>query len=327
MANEFHSLDMNFNNDHSNFTNFGRIYDPDENARIIAQLPFQNVYEANPDLKDTSDDTEVFLWEAELAVTGATEPRDPHNQTIGDCTSQGTGGALEDLQYVRIGWRGEGEEFHPISTETLYGNARIDIGGGRIFGDGAVTAWLFQAAQKEGFLARGRYTDPSSNNVLDLTNYSGQLAKQMGSKGVPKWLKDYMIKHLLQTFAQVHDADQACDLMRHGYPVVIGSNQGFTTTRDENGFCQPSGHWNHCTYWRGYSKISNKRQGAVYQQSWGPNMPSGNRNIITPGGKQITLPKGAFFVDMKTFDNMIKQGDAWAPSDIMGFAALDYKMW
>lgn len=318
--------DYVFSPDHAYMDcNFGRIHDP-ESTQIFAQsLPNQNLYQANPALQGTSDDTEVFLWEAELLVTGSKEPRPPHHQTIGDCTSHGTSGALEDLQYIQIGWRGMPGEFHMVASEALYGAGRVDIGGGHSFGDGAVTAWLIQAAMKEGFLARQPYDD-GQGHTIDLTNYSGSVAKAMGNKGVPSWLKPLMLKHLLQGAVQAHSADEACDGMRNGHPVVVGSNVGFSMTRDSDGFCRRGPRWDHCTYFRGYTKVPGKRQGVVYQQSWGPGMPSGPRNITTPGGKQIILPEGAYFIDMEVFDTMIKQGDGWILSASTNFEGLDFNI-
>lgn len=300
---------------------FGRIEDPEETAAFVSSLPHTELYGLAPKLEDASQDLEVFLWECELQVTGKDQPRPPHNQTIGDCTSHGTTGALEDLQYVLIVMKGDPYEFQSLSSEALYGAGRVDIGRSRLGGDGAVTAWLVKAALTEGVVPRAKY------GKYDLSVYDGKVARSFGRNGVPAEIKDAMLKHLVKSAIPVTSASQACDLMATGSPIVAGTNTGFQMTRDDEGFCKRGPHWSHCTYFRGFSRLDGKRQGAVYQQSWGPGAPGGNRQIVTPGGKKLLLPEGAFFVEMDVFDSMMKQGDAFGFIDFHGIEALDWAIY
>jgi hypothetical protein len=311
--------------------NFGRIEDPDHVEQFVASQPFGNLAQAAPDFIGSSNDMEVFFWEAEELVTNTVRP--PHNQArAGSCTSQGVSGGLEDLQFIRIGWRGFAEEFKWVLSEFLYGGGRQDIGRGRFRTEhlgrpdgGCVTSYVVQYAIEKGFLPRGKYT--FGGREVDLTTYTDINSVYFGNNGVPSELLELQHEHLLLGSIRPNSADEACDMMRHGIPIVAGSSQGFTTVRDSDGFCRPGPRWDHCTYFRGFVKTG-KRPGVVYQQSWGPNMPSGPRQIVVPSGRTITLPEGAFFVDMDVFEHRIVAArDIHGLVDMSGFATLDYKFW
>jgi hypothetical protein len=56
-------------------------------------------------------------------------------------------------------------------------------------------------------------------------------------------------------------------------------------------------------------------------------MPGGPRTITLDSGRELDLPEGCFFVDPDTFNDMCRQGEAYALSDTMGFVELDYKFY
>ena len=78
---------------------------------------------------------------------------------------------------------------------------------------------------------------------------------------------------LVSTFAELQDA------LANGYPVTVCSNQGFTMTRDEQGFCSPSGTWGHCMC---IGALRFDRPGACILQSWGRMKPSGPTDLDQP---------------------------------------------
>lgn len=303
--------------------NFGIIFDPEASARALAMFPSENLYQANPQLESSSEDTEDFLFDDELAVTGNSEVRPPHHQTVGNCTSEGTSGAIEDLEYVLIN-KGSAFEFKMVACEPLYGLGRTRFGSRPPIGDGAVTAYVVAAACKFGFLARQPYQDDKGDQI-DLSTYSGSLCRQLGSKGVPSWLDPIMSQHVVKDMTKITSVEMAHDALHNKKPIICGSSQGFSMTRDSSGFCKPQGVWQHCTYWRGQTNKTGKRKGFVYQQSWGPNMPSGNKDITTPAGRSLRLPEGAFFIDDDVAAHMIAAGDTWVISDEVGFPGLDFK--
>lgn len=269
---------------------------------------------------------ETFIWEIEQALTGAVRP--PHNQKIGDCVSHGSSGAAEDLQFVQM-LVDPSLKFMPISSEVMYSLARVQIGqGGCGWGDGAVVAWAFEAMQKYGLLARGKYGN------IDLTNYDARLAHDWGAPraGCPSDLAELAKAHLVIKCQLLQASrsgpslyEQARDVIVNKGLIVTGSNQLYSMSRDQDGFCGRDGHGGHCTYYRGVSDNS-KRAGIVYQQSWGPQVPSqGAQQITLPSGRTITLPPGAFFIDADNFDYMHSGGDSevWALTAEVGWIAPD----
>lgn len=269
---------------------------------------------------------EAFQWEIEELLTG--KVRDPHNQGIGDCVSQGATGAVEDLEFWEM-LMDPTLKFMPLSSEVMYGLARVQVGrGGCGYGDGAIVAWALEAMKSIGVLARGVY------GKWDLTTYNSKIAKQFGDprNGAPTELADLCKANLVLNVELLVPSrngpsvyEQARDIIASKGTIVTGSNQLFGESRDAQGFCSRGGRGGHCTYYRGVSDNS-RRPGIVYQQSWGNNMPSqGAQKITLPSGREITLPKGAFFIDATQFDAMhngggnevwaITRGTSWAKPD------------
>ena len=82
----------------------------------------------------------VFLWDACKRVVGG--HLTAHDQDgVGCCVGEGFSSAVEYLQCVEIALGNEPEEYRPISSESVYGLSRVEVGGGRISGDGSTGAW------------------------------------------------------------------------------------------------------------------------------------------------------------------------------------------
>lgn len=313
---------------------------PDQGTKeqIWASLPFESLMQAAPEFLSADDDADVFFFDAEAKylktlfesgteipwkVTRVQTPDGEviyllnHKQTQSDCTSHGASGAMEDEQMVDIVWRGTAAEFHPIASEPLYGGAVVTIM--QSHGDrGAFTSAPLQYASQYGFLKRGAY------GQWDLTNYNSQAVLNFCQHGVPSDLVTAENSFKLQTMLPVHSYDEGSALMRQGYSISLGSNQGFSLTRDSDGFCRPQGHWAHCTRMRG--RRGGKKPGWAYGQSWGAGMPSGPNIVTLDSGRSLALPEGTFFIDPDTVNRMIGQGECYAVSKLAMFVTLDYKM-
>ena len=81
-------------------------------------------------------------------------------------------------------------------------------------------------------------------------------------------------------------------------PVTVCSDQGFTMTRDKDGFCRASGVWNHCML---INAVRFDRPGALICQSWGPDTPSGPTSL--------EQPSFSFWCDKKTVEHSLLPGD------------------
>jgi hypothetical protein len=279
----------------------------------------QYLMAAAPLVLENGKGKEGFLWEIEQRLTGSVRP--PHLQTIGDCVSHGFSGACDDLQFVQM-LKSPTNQFKELSTEAIYGIARIQIGKGQCGSeDGAVVAWALEGGQKFGLLPRGVY------GSYDVSAYNANLAKKWGMSGTPQELCDIAKSHLVTKAFLIEGSnkyEQARDVIASGGVVVTGSNTLYSQTRDREGFCKPQGSGGHCTYYRGFK--DDKRPGLTYQQSWGPNSPTGGAMPLTlPSGKEIALPPGAFFCDAADFERAhrgqdsevwaITAEDGWLPPD------------
>lgn len=295
----------------------GWVDDPRAVERFVATLERPLFGLAAPHLKGTGRGKDVLFWMAEEKILGKVLPA--HRQTIGDCVSHGWGRGVQDLKLIEIAIKGEREQWQgEIATEPIYAGSRVEIGGGRLSGDGSIGAWAAGWVKQYGVLLRSKYDE------FDLTRYSGRKARQWGRRGagVPDALEPIAREHPVRTVSLVTDADEGRDALVNGFPIPICSNQGFTTQRDRQGFCRPRGSWAHCMEARGYCTVKGNRPAVAIQQSWGES-PTGPNRLTLESGREIALPQGVFLIDMEVFDRMLKQKDSFAISNFEGFPAQD----
>lgn len=287
----------------------GHVYDWREVDAYVSRADRPVFGAAAAPLKDSGKGKTVLLHLLVAKVLGAFLPS--HLQTIGDCVSHGTGKAVDVVKCVEIA-SGEEEEFvAETATEPIYAYSRVEVGKGqRGTSDGSVGAWGMEAI-KAGTLLRRKY------DSVDLTTYNGQLAKKWGKPkaGVPDDLEPTMREHPIQTASLVTTYEEVRDAIANGYPVVVCSNQGFTTTRDKDGFAGPSGSWAHCMYLLAVDDAF-KRPGCLCDNSWGDDW-------IT-GPKRLEQPNGSFWIDAQIIHAMVSRNqDSYAISGYQGFPKRD----
>lgn len=257
----------------------------------------------NGEIKGSGEGVQVRLIQAYEKVTQ--KPFEARKQEIGDCVSFGYGLAVEILSAVEIA-AGQREEYHgQIATEPLYALSRVEIGGGRIRGDGSTGAWAAKAVMQFGVVLRRRYSQ------YDLTKYRPDWAKSWGDIGCPDDLETIAREHPVQTAAVVSSAVEAADALSNGFPIGICSNQGFTMQTDKDGFAKPRGQWGHCMCVVGVDAKSD-RPGFEIINSWGPSWISGPRHVLGTAS-------GGFWADWDVVDRMLRQGDSHALSGFVGF--------
>lgn len=288
------------------FVAAGWVPDPDAVKATLQTLP-------NPYFRDTpagkavfgDEPKEVFLWQAVEKVTG--QPIKVHDQSsVGSCVSFGTSRAAEKSLAVGI-TQGDRFQFKYLVEEAVYGGSRVEIGGGRIRGDGSVGAWAAKWCTQYGCLPRGTY------GTYDLATYSTSRAREWGQRGCPDDLEPEAKKYPAGDAAMVTTWAEAKKALAQGYGIAVCSNQGFTMQRDANGVCRPSGSWAHCMCLDGYCEIDGEEYGHI-ENSWGPNAHTGP---VGPG-KPSTA---GFWAKASVVGRMLGQQDSFAYSAVKGFPA------
>jgi hypothetical protein len=252
-------------------------------------------------------DEDVFLWQAVRKVTGKAPPYYPNinQQSVGCCVGCGWKHSADVCQAFQI-VRGVRAEWKPLSAEVIYGESRVDVGGGRISGDGSNGSWAAKAAQVYGMAPMEKI------GSTDLTTFSPSRARQFGKSGVPAEVKAVAKQHPVKGCALVKSWTDVKRAVQQGYPVAVCSNVGFRMERDATGRCRPQGNWNHCMAILAVRAGDN--EGGFILNSWGDNAHTGP---VWPAD----MPVAGFWADASVIDRMVRQGDSFALSDLQGFAA------
>lgn len=236
-----------------------------------------------------------------------------HYQRRGTCVSQGYARGVQFTALTDMVVRNQGEEWiarvHPGS---IYGASRVEVGSGRLGrGDGSLGSWAIQAVRKYGVLYRIRYE--SANGSVDLTADQDELYSVewgLPGRGVPDVLEPAMREHIIEDGALVRTGEEYLECAYDWRWVPICSSRGFTTTRDQYGFCYPRGTWNHCMLAAGILAVKHPRYpsgrlGVPVYQSWGQNNPAGNARVTLQTGQEITLPTGVFLSPIEVLNDDI----------------------
>lgn len=301
---------------------FGWHHRPEDVRAVLYELertqpvmPYASI--AASHLKRADDDRPVLLWKAEEKVKGGEQPSWDQGQ-VGTCVSFGWGRGTNDLLYGMVARGVSDKPPADVATEPIYGGSRVEVGGGRISGDGSVGAWAAKWVSGWGLLFRQPYLSGKWN----LSKYSEQLSRHWGYYGVPDELEPVCKEHPVKTVALVQKASEAWSLLGNGYPIPICSGVGFDSPLVE-GFCERSGSWGHCMLLRG--RLIAKRRGKnlkafVIQNSWADYLAGQGEPYVTDGdGKRVKLPQGCFCVDEATVDLILSEQDSFSISDAIGF--------
>lgn len=276
---------------------------PDEVAIITSTLPLKVFGDTDAGKSLDALPDHVYLWDATRKLTG--EPGKPQNQgSVGSCTGFGGARSIERTLSAQIVSSG-GFEFRMISEEVLYAGSRVEIGGGRLNGDGSTGGWIAKFAIDYGAAPKAQL------GSYDLTNYDQSRARQWGNSGVPNDLEPEVKKFGVKTVTKVTSWAEAKRALANGYGVMVCSDQGFTRQRDSNGVCKAQGQWMHCMAFDGYHVEGGKEYGHI-ENSWGPDYHVGPTGWGSPN-------TAGFWADSSVIDRMLRQGDSWTFSAVQGF--------
>jgi len=291
-------------------------------AAIAREQPFPPYFsDSEAHAVPVRGDKDVLLWEAERKVRGRLMPS-WNQRRAGTCVSFGWARGGNDLVMQAAADGLIEAPASDLATEPVYALSRVEVGGGRISGDGSVGAWAAKAVRDWGMILRGVH------GRYDLSEYSESLSRQWGRTGLPDDLEPVARQKPIRGVALVRTGQEAWDAGGSGYPVPVCSNRGFTSRYDQ-GFCDPSGSWNHCMVFRG--RVTARRGGRLVralpcQNSWGGYI-QGERSYEDADGNRRELPEGCFLVDLEVADRMLRQADSFAVSSIEGFPRRERLEW
>lgn len=219
----------------------GWVCDPDEVATVADRMRGPRLFADTPAGRTGQDlPSAVYGWKA-YEVLFARPPPVKNQGQVGSCVSFGTNSAVERTLAAEIGRRGGvAGEWTRFAEEATYGGSRVEIGGGRIRGDGSIGVWAADFVTKYGCVPRAAYP------TADLTTYSEARCRQWGDRGVPTEFEAEARKFPVKAYSQVKSWTDAKKAMAQGYFIAVCSNQGFAMRRDANGVCRPQGAWAHC---------------------------------------------------------------------------------
>jgi hypothetical protein len=266
---------------------------------------------STPAGKAALGDEDVFLWRALRKAAGLSDKQytNVNQQSVGCCVGCGFKHCADVVQATAIA-HGFQFEFKQVSVEAIYAGSRVDVGGGRISGDGSSGSWAKEYVQnKGGIAAMQKYAS------ADLTTFSPTRARAWGKSGAPADVKAASKEHPVKGCALVKSWADVKRAVQQGYPVAVCSDQGFTMQRDAHGRCRPQGTWAHCMAIIGVrSATPGVAEGGFILNSWGDNAHTGP---VWPAD----MPVAGFWADAKVIEGMVRQGDSFALADVVGFPA------
>lgn len=223
----------------------------------------------------------------------------------GSCVAFGAALACDTLMAIDTARNGKSKPIARTDPMSIYWGSRVEIGGGRISGEGSVGVWAAEYLKKYGALPQQKF--PS----IDLSKYDPSLCcGRLSSRGVPDDLEPVAREYPVKEYAQVKSFDEAVYALSQGYPVTVASSQGFRMNLDANGFGTASGTWNHQQCVVGYEL--DPTPCLFVANSWGECYTGGPADWC----------RAVMKVRKATADRMLKEGDSWALSQFAGFRGL-----
>ena len=252
---------------------------------------------------DSTAGKRCVLWDYTKKINGG-EHLPTYRQEVGDCVSQGAANAVNYLSAMEIVRLQDRERWRPAFQPYIYGISRVQIGGGRIGGDGSVGAWAAEGVKRFGVL----FADDEG-----VPKYSGDVARRWGNRpGPPAHFIERGKSHPVKSTALVTTYEEVREAICNGYPVTVASNQGFQMRpRLDQGkaWGVPSGSWAHQMCFIGVDD-QGQRPGCYCLNSWGADAHG------SPAGDE---PPGGFWVDAEIVNRMVRQRDSFAFSQFDGF--------
>lgn len=274
-------------------------------------------FSTTPAARAVLGDDDRYLWRAVRLAGHFPGNQYPNvdQKSVGCCVGCGWKHILDVALGIDIQNGNNKAKWKPVSVEVIYAGSRVDIGGGKLKGDGSVGAWAKEFVMQDGIAPMEEVAG------VDLSVFSPDRARQWGKSGMPAGVKAIAKQFPIKAAAQVKSAEEGVKALQQDYPIAICSNVGFANadgtpgTRDQYGFVKPRGNWGHCMAAIAYRKAAGAAPAGVFiLNSWGDSAHKGP--VVPPDA-----PVAGFWCDIKTFDKILKQNDSYAVSSVTGFPA------
>lgn len=286
----------------------GYLPDPEGSEAFVASLPHPTLASAGPDLRAAGED--VLLYPALLACMPNWRRGSQGN--VGSCVGWGSSLAVDVLAACDIVWRKESEAWRGRTIEaSLYGLSRVEARGQKTNngGDGSTGFHAAKAIRDYGCL---HYGVDYGGQRFD--QHSSQRERDWGRTGLPDVLEPFAKERRCQETTLAVDFDQAAAAISNGYPVVVCSGQGFSMSRDADGFCKAGGVWWHCMTLLGLR--GGKRPGLLCANSWGDSNTVGKHY---PENMPEAVRNCSFWIDADVCDRMLSGRDSYVYAGYSGF--------
>lgn len=286
----------------------GYVPDPEGAEAFVASLPHPTLASAGPDLRAAGED--VLLYPALLACMPSWRRGSQGN--VGSCVGWGASLAVDVLAACDIMWRREAEAWRGRTIEaSLYALSRVESRGLKTNngGDGSTGFHAAKAIRDYGCL---HYGVDYGGQRFD--SHSSQRERDWGRTGLPDTLEPFAKERRCQETTLAVDFDQAAAAISNGYPVVVCSGQGFSMSRDADGFCKPGGVWWHCMAFIGVRH--GKRPGLLCVNSWGDSNTVGKHY---PADMPEAVRNCSFWVDADVATKMLSGQDSYVYAGYSGF--------
>jgi hypothetical protein len=225
---------------------------------------------------------------------------------VGSCVAAACAGLVDTLKATEIALGDRELYINETAIEPIYYGARVVIGKNSIRGDGAHVAYAMKYINEYGTLLKKKY------DTVDLTEYSVERCRRWGTgSGFPKTLEQISKENPVKTYARVKSWAEFRDSIANGFPIIVGSNYGFSSVTDDEGFCKNTTNWSHAMFFCAVDDNS-KRKGGLCVNSWG-------KRWLQIKKRKLNQPDGSFWVDADKVDEMMRNGDAWSISGYDGF--------
>jgi hypothetical protein len=272
--------------------------------------------DAKPELKGFGDGKSVFAGDSELKLFGKQLP--PWLQTRGTCVSMGVGRALQDAAWYAIAFGDSIGKPVELSSETIYGGARVTIGKGslgkaspwgtparQIHGDGAIPDHAALFVYRHGLLERGVY------GSVDLSHFREELSILWGNNGVPATLLQESATHKAEACFRAMSVEDVRDGIAAGYFGARSAPKKTEGVRDADGMVTPRECGGHC---QELSGVYVDRHGDLCfeeTQSWGTMGPHGGGTYKLKDGREVTPRPGAGGIRADDVRGYLRAGPIW----------------